>query len=60
MLDTSFLYEQESFSPALMYSLTADRFIMTEMRHLHMQSELIHQLSIRQERVTTGKAAVEE
>lgn len=49
MLDYGFLSE-DTFSPTLMYSLTAEYFAMNEMMHLCRQTELMERITSRQER----------
>lgn len=49
MLDFGFLGE-DTFSPTLMYSLTAEYFAMNEMMHLCRQTELMERITSRQEK----------
>lgn len=54
MFDPSELTQNDSFSPQLMYSLTAECFTMTEMRYMHEQSELLkHIVSLREKNILT-------
>ena len=49
MLDFGFLGE-DTFSPTLMYSLTAEYFAMNEMAHLCRQTELMERITSKHEK----------